>query len=55
MENYNFDIGWRSYISFITMMYPKIRILSFTGKAKDLTKYLNEEINKYKGEKKWEY
>lgn len=49
-EEFNFNIGWKSYISFVTMIYPKLRILSFTGKAKDLTKYLNEEIEKYKGE-----
>lgn len=49
-EEFNFDMGWKSYISLVTMIYPKLRILSFTGKAKDLTKYLNEEIEKYKGE-----
>lgn len=49
-EEFNFDMGWKSYISLVTMIYPKLRILSFTGKAKDLTKYLNKEINNYKGE-----
>lgn len=47
---FNVDIGWESYISLVTLVHPKVRVLSFTGKVKDLTKYLNEEIEKYKGE-----